>query len=73
MSMEDLKILEAEHDRAVREVQNVAVNIAEKVVAGEEVPEAMRLVYRAAKGRVLRVKADLARALENEFDTVLRG
>ena len=35
MNMEDLKILEAEHDRAVREVQNVAVNIAEKVVAGD--------------------------------------
>jgi hypothetical protein len=33
----------------------------------------MRLVYRAAKGRVIRVKADLARALENEFETVLRG
>lgn len=73
MSLEDMKILEAEHDRAVREVQNVAVNIAEKVVAGEEVPEAMILVYRAKKGRVLRVKADLARALENEFETVLRG
>ena len=73
MNMEDLRILEAEHDRAVREVQNVAVNIAEKVVSGEEVPEVMHLVYRAAKGRVLRVKADLARALENEFETVLRG
>lgn len=73
MNMEEMKILEAEHDMAVREVQNVAVNIAEKVVAGEDVPEAMRLVYRAKKGRVLRVKADLAKALENEFEKVLRG
>lgn len=73
MTIEDMKILERKHDRAVQDVQNLAVNIVDFLMAGGNLTTAQMLAYRDAKKNVMRIKRDLAKALENEFEGVLHG
>lgn len=73
MTMEDLKALEREHEAAVRDVQNLAVNILDYVMDGGEIAAEQRTAYGEAKERVMRVKSDLAKALETEFNDVIYG
>lgn len=73
MTMEDLKALEREHEAAVRDVQNLAVNIVDFLMAGGEFTTMQQLAYREAKKKVMRIKRDLAKALEDEFEGVLHG
>ena len=73
MTMEDLKALEREHEAAVRDVQNLAVNILDYVMDGGELTAEQRTAYCEAKERAMRVKSDLAKALETEFNDVIYG
>ena len=73
MMMEDMKALEREHESAVRDVQNLAVNILDYVMDGGEITAEQRTAYGEAKERVMRVKSDLAKALETEFNDVIYG
>lgn len=73
MTIEDMKILERNHEQAVQAVQNLAVNIVDFLMAGGSLTTAQMLAYREAKRQVMRIKRDLAKALENEFEGVLHG
>lgn len=73
MTIEDMKILERNHEQAVQAVQNLAVNIVDFLMAGGSLTTAQMLAYRDAKKKVMRIKRDLAKALENEFEGVLHG
>ncbi len=73
MTIEDMKILERNHEQAVQAVQNLAVNIVDFLMAGGSLTTAQQLAYRDAKKNVMRIKRDLAKALENEFEGVLHG
>jgi len=73
MTIEDMKILERNHEQAVRELQNLATNIVDFLMAGGEFTTMQQLAYREAQKKVLRIKRDLAKALENEFEGVLHG
>ena len=73
MTIEDMKILERKHDMAVQKLQNLATNIVDFLMAGGEFTTAQQLAYREAKRQVMRIKRDLAKALENEFEGVLHG
>ena len=73
MTIEDMKILERKHEMAVQKLQNLATNIVDFLMAGGEFTTAQQLAYREAKRQVMRIKRDLAKALENEFDGVLHG
>ncbi len=73
MTIEDMKILERNHEQAVQAVQNLAVNIVDFLMAGGSLTTAQMLAYRDAKKNVMRIKRDLAKALENEFEGVLHG
>ncbi len=73
MTIDDMKILERNHEKAVQDVQNLAVNIVDFLMSGGEFTTAQQLAYREAKRQVMRIKRDLAKALENEFEGVLHG
>lgn len=73
MTIEDMKILERNHEQAVRQLQNLATNIVDFLMAGGEFTTLQQLAYREAQKKVLRIKRDLAKALENEFEGVLHG
>lgn len=73
MTIEDMKILERNHEQAVQKLQNLATNIVDFLMAGGEFTTAQQLAYREAKRQVMRIKRDLAKALENEFEGVLHG
>lgn len=73
MTIEDMKILERNHEQAVQAVQNLAVNIVDFLMAGGSMTTAQMLAYRDAKKNVMRIKRDLAKALEDEFEGVLHG
>jgi hypothetical protein len=73
MNIEDMKILERKHEMAVQKLQNLATNIVDFLMAGGEFTTAQQLAYREAKRQVMRIKRDLAKALENEFEGVLHG
>lgn len=73
MTIEDMKILERNHEQAVRQLQNLATNIVDFLMAGGEFTTMQQLAYREAQKKVLRIKRDLAKALENEFEGVLHG
>lgn len=73
MTIEDMKILERNHEQAVRQLQNLATNIVDFLMAGGEFTTMLQLAYREAQKKVLRIKRDLAKALENEFEGVLHG
>ena len=73
MTIEDMKILERNHEQAVRQLQNLATNIVDFLMAGGEFTTMQQLAYREAQKSVLRIKRDLAKALENEFEGVLHG
>lgn len=73
MTIDDMKILERNHEQAVRQLQNLAVNIVDFLMAGGSLTTAQMLAYRDAKKNVMRIKRDLAKALENEFEGVLHG
>lgn len=67
MTIEDMKILERKHEMAVQKLQNLATNIVDFLMAGGEFTTAQQLAYREAKRQVMRIKRDLAKALDNEF------
>ena len=73
MTIEDMNILERKHEMAVQKLQNLATNIVDFLMAGGEFTTAQQLAYREAKRQVMRIKRDLAKALENEFEGVLHG
>ncbi len=73
MTIDDMKILERNHEKAVQDVQNLAVNIVDFLMSGGSLTTAQMLAYRDAKKNVMRIKRDLAKALENEFEGVLHG
>lgn len=73
MTIEDMKILERKHEQAVQNLQNLATNIVDFLMAGGEFTTMQQLAYREAKKKVMRIKRDLAKALENEFEGVLHG
>ena len=73
MTIEDMKILERKHEMAVQKLQNLATNIVDFLMAGGEFTTAQQLAYREAKRQVMRIKRDLAKALDNEFEGVLHG
>ena len=73
MTIEDMKILERKHEQAVQKLQNLATNIVDFLMAGGEFTTAQQLAYREAKRQVMRIKRDLAKALENEFEGGLHG
>ena len=73
MNIDDMKILERKHEMAVQKLQNLATNIVDFLMAGGEFTTAQQLAYREAKRQVMRIKRDLAKALENEFEGVLHG
>ena len=73
MTIEDMKILERKHEQAVQNLQNLATNIVDFLMAGGEFTTAQQLAYREAKRQVMRIKRDLAKALEDEFEGVLHG
>lgn len=73
MTIEDMKILERKREQAVQKLQNLATNIVDFLMAGGEFTTARQLAYREAKRQVMRIKRDLAKALENEFEGVLHG
>ena len=73
MTIEDMKILERKHEMAVQKLQNLATNIVDFLMAGGEFTTAQQLAYREAKRQVMRIKRDLAKSLENEFEGVLHG
>ena len=73
MTIEDMKILERKHEMAVQKLQNLATNIVDFLMAGGEFTTAQQLAYREAKRQVMRIKRDLAKALEDEFEDALYG
>ena len=73
MTIEDMKILERNHEQAVRELQNLATNIVEWLMAGGEFTTMQQLAYRDAKKKVLQIKRDLEKALDDEFEGVIYG
>ena len=73
MTMEDLRILGARHDRAASKVVAIATNIAEAVADGGELPEEMRQAYIRARAECIAAKGDLAKALEDAFDDAIYG
>lgn len=73
MTIEDMKIMERNHEQAVRQLQNLATNIVDFLMAGGEFTTMQQLAYREAQKKVLRIKRDLAKALEDEFEGVLHG
>ncbi|MBQ2016147.1 MAG: hypothetical protein II207_04005 [Clostridia bacterium] len=73
MTIEDMKMLERKHEQAVQKLQNLATNIVDFLMAGGEFTTAQQLAYREAKRQVMRIKRDLAKALENEFEGGLHG
>lgn len=73
MTIEDMKMLEREHEMAVQKLQNLATNIVDFLMAGGEFTTMQQLAYREAKRQVMRIKRDLAKALEDEFEGVLHG
>lgn len=73
MTIEDMKILERKHEQAVQNLQNLATNIVDFLMAGGEFTTMQQLAYREAKRQVMRIKRDLAKALEDEFEGVLHG
>lgn len=73
MTIEDMNILERKHEQAVQKLQNLATNIVDFLMAGGEFTTAQQLAYREAKRQVMRIKRDLAKALEDEFEGVLHG
>lgn len=73
MTIEDMKILERKHEQAVQNLQNLATNIVDFLMAGGEFTTMQQLAYREAKRHVMRIKRDLAKALEDEFEGVLHG
>lgn len=73
MTIEDMKILERKHEQAVQNLQNLATNIVDFLMAGGEFTTMQQLAYREAKKKVMRIKRDLAKALEDEFEGVLHG
>lgn len=73
MTLEDLRILGARHDRAASKVVAIATNIAEAVADGGELPEEMRQAYIRARAECIAAKGDLAKALEYAFDDALYG
>lgn len=73
MTIEDMKIMERNHEQAVRQLQNLATNIVDFLMAGGEFTTMQQLAYREAKKKVMRIKRDLEKALENEFEGVLHG
>lgn len=73
MTLEDLRILCARHDRAARNYVAIATNIAEAVADGGELPEEMRQAYIRARAECIAVKGDLAKALEDAFEDALYG
>ena len=73
MTIEDMKLLERSHEKAVQKLQNLATNIVDFLMAGGSLTTAQMLAYREAKRQVMRIKRDLAKALENEFEGVLHG
>lgn len=73
MTMDDLRMLERAHENAVRDLQNLAVNIVERVLLGKNPSDAQILAYELKKQKVMSIKADLARAMNEEFEDVLNG
>ena len=73
MTIEDMKILERKHEQAVQNLQNLATNIVDFLMAGGVFTTMQQLAYREAKKKVMRIKRDLAKALEDEFEGVLHG
>lgn len=73
MTMDDLRMLERAHENAVRDLQNLAVNIVERVLLGKDPSDAQILAYESKKKMVMAIKADLARAMNEEFEDVLNG
>lgn len=73
MTIEDMKILERKHEQAVQNLQNLATNIVDFLMAGGEFTTMQQLAYREAKKKVMRIKRDLAKALEDEFEGELHG
>lgn len=73
MTMEDLRILGARHDRAARKVVAIATNIAEAVADGGELPEEMRQAYIRSRAECISAKGDLAKALDEAFEDALYG
>lgn len=73
MTMEDLKMLELAHGNAVRELQNLAVNIVERVILGKNPSSAQLIAYEAKKKKVMEINADIARAMNDEFEDLLNG
>lgn len=73
MTMEDLRILGARHDRAARKVVAIATNIAEAVADGGELPDEMRQAYIRARAECIAANGDLAKALEDAFEDALYG
>lgn len=73
MTMDDLRMLERAHENAVRDLQNLAVNIVERVLLGKDPSDAQILAYESKKKKVMAIKADLARAMNDEFEDVLNG
>ena len=73
MTMEDLKMLERAHGNAVRDLQNLAVNIVERVILGKNPSAAQLIAYEAKKKKVMEINADIARAMNDEFEDLLNG
>ena len=73
MTMDDLRMLERAHENAVRDLQNLAVNIVERVLLGKNPSDAQILAYESKKKKVMAINADLARAMNEEFEDVLNG
>lgn len=73
MTMEDLKALERAHENAVRDLQNLAVIIVESVLLGKNPSDAQILAYESKKKKVMDINADLAKALDTEFNDVIYG
>lgn len=73
MTMEDLKMLERAHENAVRELQNLAVNIVERVILGKNPSAAQLVAYESKKKKVIAINDDLVRAMNDEFEDLLNG
>ena len=73
MTMDDLRMLERAHENAVRDLQNLAVNIVERVLLGKNPSDAQILAYESKRKKVMAINADLARAMNEEFEDVLNG
>ena len=73
MTMEDLRMLERAHENAVRELQNLAVNIVERVILGKNPSAAQLIAYESKKKKVMAINDDLVRAMNDEFEDLLNG